>query len=41
MLYFPKIDDHLKILSDDEMKDFVAINFRKYFKFTRTNFKLF
>ena len=32
MLYIPKIDDHLKILTKEEMKDFVAINFAKYFK---------
>ena len=31
MLYIPKIDDFLKILAD-EVKDFVAINFREYFK---------
>ena len=35
MLYIPKIDDHLKILNDEEVKDFVAINFSKYFKSTR------
>ena len=27
MLYVPKIDDYLKILNDDEVKDFVAISF--------------
>ena len=32
MLYIPKIDDHIKILTDEEVKDFVAINFSKYFK---------
>ena len=32
MLYIPKIDDYLKILSDDEVKDFVAMNFREYFR---------
>ena len=32
MLYIPKIDNHLKILTKEEMKDFVAINFAKYFK---------
>ena len=31
MLYIPKIDDCLKILTDEEVKDFVAINFREYF----------
>ena len=35
MLYIPKIDDYLNILTDDEAKDFVAINFSEYFKFTR------
>ena len=32
MLYIPKIDDYLKILTDEEVKDFIAINFSKYFK---------
>ena len=35
MLYIPKIGDYLKILTDDEVKDFVAINFSEYFKSTR------
>ena len=35
MLYIPKIDDYLKILTDEELKDFVAINFREYFKSIR------
>ena len=26
MLYIPKIDDYLKILTDKEIKDFVALN---------------
>ena len=26
MLYIPRIDDYLKILTDEEVKDFVAIN---------------
>ena len=34
MLYIPKIDDYLKILTDEEVKDFAAINFSKYFKST-------
>ena len=29
MLYIPKIDDYLKILTDEEEKDFVAISFNK------------
>ena len=33
MLYIPKIDDYLKILTDEEEKDFVAINFSEYFKY--------
>ena len=37
MLYIPKIDDYLKILSDEEAKDFVAINFSQYFKSIRNN----
>ena len=35
MLYILKIDDYLKILTDMEVKDFVAINFSKYFKSIR------
>ena len=35
MLYIPMIYDHLKILTDDEVKDFVAINFSEYFKSAR------
>ena len=35
MLYIPKIDDYLKILTSDEIKDFVVINFGEYFKSTR------
>ena len=33
-MYIPKIDDYLKILTDDEMKGFASINFSEYFKFT-------
>ena len=32
MLYLPKIDGYLKILTDEEVKDFLAINFSEYFK---------
>ena len=32
MLYILKIDDYLKILTDEKMKDFVTINFSEYFK---------
>ena len=35
ILYLPKIDDYLKILTNEEVKDFVAINFSEYFKSTR------
>ena len=35
MLYIPKIDDYLEILTDDEVKDFVAINFNEYSKSIR------
>ena len=35
MLHIPKIDDYLKILTDEKVKDFVVINFREYFKSTR------
>ena len=36
MLYISKIGDYLKILTNDEVKDFVVINFSKYFKSTGT-----
>ena len=35
MLYIPKIGDYLEILTDEEVKDFVVINFSKYFKSVR------
>ena len=35
MLYIPNIDDYLKILTDEEVKDFVAINYSEHFKSTR------
>ena len=35
MLYVPKIGDYLKILTDEEVKDFALINFSEYFKSTR------
>ena len=35
MLYIPKINDYLEILTDKEVKDFVAINFSEYFKSIR------
>ena len=38
ILYIPKIGDYLKISTDDEVKDFVAINFSEYFKSTGERF---
>ena len=35
MLYIPKIDDCLDILTDNEVKDFAAINVSEYFKSAR------
>ena len=35
MLHILKIQDYLKILTDEEVKDFVAINFSEYFKSLR------
>ena len=35
MLHIPKIDDYVKILTDEELKDFAAIDFSEYFKFIR------
>ena len=36
LLYIPKIDDYLKILTDEEVKDFLlAINLSEYFESTR------
>ena len=32
MFYILRICDYLKILTDDEVKDFVVINFGEYFK---------
>ena len=32
MLYIPKVDDCLEILTNEEVKDLVAINFSEYFK---------
>ena len=34
MFYIPNISDYLKILTDDEVKDFVALNFAECFKST-------
>ena len=35
MLYIPEIVDYLKILTDDQVKPFVATDFSEYFKSTR------
>ena len=35
MLYTPKIDDYLKILTDEKVKDFAVINFSEHFKYIR------
>ena len=35
MLYTPNIDEYLEILNDEQVKDFVAINFSEYFKSIR------
>ena len=32
MLYIPKIDDYLKILTKKEVEEFAAMNFSEYFK---------
>ena len=34
-MYIPNIGDYLKILTDDELKDFLVIDFGKYFKSAR------
>ena len=33
MLYIPNINDYIKVLIDEEMNDFVAMNLHEYFKF--------
>ena len=38
MFYIPKIGDYLKILTNDEVKDIVAINSSEYFKSKREKF---
>ena len=35
MLYIPKIDNYLEVLTNEEVKSFVAINFGEFFKFIR------
>ena len=40
MFYISKIDDYLKILSNEEVKDLAAISSSEYFTSTRKYFKL-
>ena len=35
MFHIPKIVSSVEIMTDDEVKDFVAINFRQFLKSTR------
>ena len=35
ILYIPKIGGYLKVMTDNEVEDFVVINFDKYFKSMR------
>ena len=35
MFYIPKIDDYSKIFTDEEGRDFAAINFSEFLKSTR------
>ena len=39
-MYIPKIDDYLEILTDKEVRDFVAINFSEYFQSRREQKKM-
>ena len=32
MLYIPKIDDYLKVFTEEKVNDFAAIKLNKYFK---------
>ena len=36
-MYIPKVDDYLKVLNEEELKDFVAIGLSKYFKSIKAN----
>ena len=38
MLCIPRIDDYLKILTKDEVKDFAVKNFSEYSKSTKEKF---
>ena len=35
MLYIPKVNEYLEILTDAEVKDVLAINISEYFKSTK------
>ena len=35
MLYIPSIDDYLKILTDEEVENFIVVDFSEYFKSIR------
>ena len=35
MLYVPKIDGYWKIVTDEEVKNFIVINFNEYFRSIR------
>ena len=35
MLYFPMIENYFKILTDEEVKDFVTIDLSEYFQSVR------
>ena len=37
MFFIPKIGDYVKILTEEKVKDFVAIHFSEYFKSTEKN----
>ena len=39
MLHIPKIDDYIKILTDEKVEAFVAINFSEYSKSIRKKTK--
>ena len=36
-MYIPNIDEYLEILTDEEVKDFIALNVTEYFKLIEEN----
>ena len=40
MFYIPNIDNYLKILTDEEVENFIAIKFSEYFKSIEKNVQL-